>query len=192
MSDEKPMGQVIQIDEARIRDHLGEMVRGTVEETLNAMLDAEADQLCGAGRGDQGPRGEPYAQGYPCPGEPGRGRSQGASVTSAAKLGRIHGLAATSVRCRLVLAKLISRFRSCGALGGVDLNYLRATTNKKAASRRPFRSHLDVCLFRRPLAPCVLCASQAVPQRPRQYRTLAEPQAKASRWLSREPLGRKI
>src|SRR5271154_7147188 len=50
MSDEKPMGQVIQIDEARIRDHLGEMVRGPVEETLNAMLDAEADQLCGAGR----------------------------------------------------------------------------------------------------------------------------------------------
>ena len=50
MSDEKPMGQVIQIDEARIRDHLGEMVRGTVEETLNAMLDAEVDRLCGAGR----------------------------------------------------------------------------------------------------------------------------------------------
>jgi hypothetical protein len=44
MSDEKPMGQVIQIDELRIRDHLGEMVRGTVEETLNAMLDAEADR----------------------------------------------------------------------------------------------------------------------------------------------------
>jgi hypothetical protein len=28
-----------EIDEARIRDHLCEMVRGTVEETLNAMLD---------------------------------------------------------------------------------------------------------------------------------------------------------
>ncbi len=43
--EEKPkaMGQVIQIDEGRIRDHLGEMVRGTVEEALNAMLDAEAD-----------------------------------------------------------------------------------------------------------------------------------------------------
>jgi hypothetical protein len=26
------MGQVIQIDEARLRDNLGEMVRGTVEE----------------------------------------------------------------------------------------------------------------------------------------------------------------
>ncbi|MGO9826838.1 MAG: transposase [Steroidobacteraceae bacterium] len=50
MSDEKPMGQVIQINEARIREHLGEIVRGTVEETLNAMLDAEVDQLCGAGR----------------------------------------------------------------------------------------------------------------------------------------------
>ena len=46
----KPMGQVIQIDEAPIRDHLGELARGTVEETLNALLDAEADQLCGAGR----------------------------------------------------------------------------------------------------------------------------------------------
>lgn len=46
----KPMGQVIQIDKARIRDHLGEMMRGTVEEALNAMLDAEADRLCGAGR----------------------------------------------------------------------------------------------------------------------------------------------
>jgi len=53
MSDEEKgevMGQVIQIDEARIKDHLGEMVRGTVEETLNALLDAEADRLCGAGR----------------------------------------------------------------------------------------------------------------------------------------------
>ena len=44
------MGQVIQIDEARIKDHLGEMVRGTVEEALNAMLEAEADRLCGATR----------------------------------------------------------------------------------------------------------------------------------------------
>ncbi|MGY3532303.1 transposase [Bradyrhizobium sp. USDA 4452] len=50
MNDGNAMDQVIQIDEARIRDHLGEIVRGTVEETLNAMLEAEADQLCGAGR----------------------------------------------------------------------------------------------------------------------------------------------
>jgi len=34
----KAMAQVIQVDEARIRDHLGEMVRGTVEQPLNALL----------------------------------------------------------------------------------------------------------------------------------------------------------
>lgn len=44
------LNKVIKIDEAQIRDHLGEIVRSTVEETLNDMLDAEADQLCGAGR----------------------------------------------------------------------------------------------------------------------------------------------
>lgn len=43
-------GKVIQIDETQIRDHLGELVRGTVEETLNKLLDAEADQLCNAAR----------------------------------------------------------------------------------------------------------------------------------------------
>ena len=65
MSDGKPRGQVIQIDEAPIRDNLGEMVRGTVEETLNAMLDAEADQLCGAGRyGRTEARQDPRAGSY--------------------------------------------------------------------------------------------------------------------------------
>ncbi len=44
------LSQVIKIDEARIQQHLGEMVRSTVEQTLNAMLDAEADQLCNARR----------------------------------------------------------------------------------------------------------------------------------------------
>jgi len=34
--------KIIQFNESAIRDHLGEMVRSTVEETLNQMLDAEA------------------------------------------------------------------------------------------------------------------------------------------------------
>ena len=42
------LGPVVKIDEGRIREHLDEVVRSTVEETLNALLDAEADQLCGA------------------------------------------------------------------------------------------------------------------------------------------------
>jgi len=41
-------GKIIQINEAEVKDHLGEIVRGTVEETLNAMLDADADRLCNA------------------------------------------------------------------------------------------------------------------------------------------------
>ncbi len=47
---EKHLSNVIKIDEAQVQQHLGEMVRSTVEETLNAMLDAEADQLCNARR----------------------------------------------------------------------------------------------------------------------------------------------
>ena len=46
----KNLNNVIQINEAEIRNHLGEMVRSTVEETLNDMLDAEADRLCNAKR----------------------------------------------------------------------------------------------------------------------------------------------
>ena len=54
-SETKALGKVVQIDEAKIQDHLGELVRGTVEETLNAMLDAEADAMCGAQRYERSP-----------------------------------------------------------------------------------------------------------------------------------------
>jgi transposase-like protein len=40
--------KIIQFNEAAIQDHLGEMVRSTVEDTLNQMLDAEANRLCNA------------------------------------------------------------------------------------------------------------------------------------------------
>lgn len=54
--DTKKLNNVVSIDETRIQDHLGELVRGTVEETLNSMLDAEADQLCGAQRYERSAR----------------------------------------------------------------------------------------------------------------------------------------
>jgi putative transposase len=41
-----PLNNVITIDDERIKSHLDRVVRGTVEETLNALLDAEADRLC--------------------------------------------------------------------------------------------------------------------------------------------------
>ncbi len=43
------LSNVIRIDDERVREHLGHIVRGTVEETLNAMLEVEADRLCNAG-----------------------------------------------------------------------------------------------------------------------------------------------
>src|SRR5437588_811417 len=52
MSDDtpSPLNNVITIDDERIKSHLDRVVRGTVEETLNALLDAEADRLCKAQR----------------------------------------------------------------------------------------------------------------------------------------------
>jgi len=35
------------IDANEVRKHLSELVRGTVEEALNTMLDEERDVLCG-------------------------------------------------------------------------------------------------------------------------------------------------
>jgi putative transposase len=43
-------GKIIQIDEGAVRGHLAEMVRGSVEQTLNAMLESEAVELCKARR----------------------------------------------------------------------------------------------------------------------------------------------
>jgi putative transposase len=45
-----PPGNVISIDDERIKSHLDRVVRGTVEETLNALLEAEADRLRNARR----------------------------------------------------------------------------------------------------------------------------------------------
>jgi putative transposase len=39
---------VIRIEEEKIRSHVDEVVRETVEQTLNGLLEAEADELCGA------------------------------------------------------------------------------------------------------------------------------------------------
>jgi putative transposase len=50
MSDERPQKRIISIDESLVKSQLGEVVRETVEETLNKMLDAEANELCGAKR----------------------------------------------------------------------------------------------------------------------------------------------
>ena len=42
--------KIIDINEQLIKDRLSTMVKDTVEEMLNGMLDAEADRLCNAER----------------------------------------------------------------------------------------------------------------------------------------------
>ena len=46
--DNEGFGQCLHIDDERIQAHLSRIIRGSVEETLNALLDAEADRLVGA------------------------------------------------------------------------------------------------------------------------------------------------
>ena len=41
---------MIRVEEGRIRSHVDQVVRETVEQTLNGLLQAEADELCGAKR----------------------------------------------------------------------------------------------------------------------------------------------
>lgn len=53
--DSKTLGEVVQIVARCIQDPPGELVRGTVEETLHSMSDAEADALCGAQRYERSP-----------------------------------------------------------------------------------------------------------------------------------------
>ena len=40
----KELKGVLQVNEEEVKNHLGEMVRVSVEETLNGMLEAEADR----------------------------------------------------------------------------------------------------------------------------------------------------
>ena len=62
-SNTKPK-RVIEINEGELKDHLGKVVLNTVEETLNAMLDAEADEMVGATRYTRSPDRQDYRSGH--------------------------------------------------------------------------------------------------------------------------------
>lgn len=47
---EAKTGQIIRIEQDELNKHLDKIVKGSVERTLNELLDAEADRLCQAGR----------------------------------------------------------------------------------------------------------------------------------------------
>src|SRR5262245_2713107 len=50
-----PLPPVITIDHGQLKNHLDQLVRQSVEDTLNALFQAEADQLCGARRYERSP-----------------------------------------------------------------------------------------------------------------------------------------
>ncbi|MDI9370831.1 MAG: transposase, partial [Synergistota bacterium] len=50
-----PAPKIISIDEGEIRNHLNDIVKKSVEDTLNGLLDAEADALCNAARYERSP-----------------------------------------------------------------------------------------------------------------------------------------
>ena len=52
---EKSISGAIKIDEKEVFDHLDSLVRQSVEETINSLLDAEADAICNANRYQRSP-----------------------------------------------------------------------------------------------------------------------------------------
>lgn len=48
-------GRMIEVDEGIMRSHLDKVLKGTVEETLNALLDEEVEHLCQARRYERTP-----------------------------------------------------------------------------------------------------------------------------------------
>ena len=52
---EKSISGAIKINEKEIGDHLNQLVRQSVEDTINSLLDAEADAICNATRYQHSP-----------------------------------------------------------------------------------------------------------------------------------------
>jgi len=56
MADDTPkLLNALRVDEQKLKGHVDEVVRSSVEETLNALLDAEADRICRAQRYERSP-----------------------------------------------------------------------------------------------------------------------------------------
>jgi len=61
---EESLNKIIQINEGEIRGHVDGIVRKSVEETINALLEAEADRLCKASRYERNPERVNTRAGY--------------------------------------------------------------------------------------------------------------------------------
>lgn len=76
----------IRVDTAELRGHVDAVVRSSVEETLNALLQAEADAICGATRYERSgaPRHPRWQLRAEARNEGGGGEAEGAEAALAA------------------------------------------------------------------------------------------------------------
>jgi transposase-like protein len=56
--------KLIEVDQGQLQRHVDGLVRDAVEQTLNELLDAEADALCGAQRYERSPDRTDYRAGH--------------------------------------------------------------------------------------------------------------------------------
>ena len=73
---EPPDGEMLKraivVDTEKVRGHLDEVVRSTVEATLNQLLDEEADRIAGAGKYERTAQRRDTRAGVPSPQRAGR------------------------------------------------------------------------------------------------------------------------
>ena len=58
--------EIVQLNEEVIKGQINELVRGSVEETLNELLEAEAERLTQAGRYERDEQRQGYCSGHYC------------------------------------------------------------------------------------------------------------------------------
>ena len=56
--------EIVSFDEEAIKGYVGKLVLSTVQETINALLDEEADQLVNAGRYERTDERQAYRSGH--------------------------------------------------------------------------------------------------------------------------------
>jgi len=64
MSKNKIVKKLLKVNEDEVKNYLDKQVRDSVETTINTMLDAEADALCGAKRYERSPERTDFRAGH--------------------------------------------------------------------------------------------------------------------------------
>ena len=56
--------EIVSFDDPELKEYLGDLARRSVEDALNALLDAEADQIANAGRHGRTDERQAYRSGH--------------------------------------------------------------------------------------------------------------------------------